>query len=582
MAREPPSDDGDDESVHSGPVDPVMLLATTTAAAAPTTPPTSADWAPRHPSQIPKITDPALREAWKASYLEETEGLLDKPDVARAVPLPDGVSESELLDILTVFTVKKPSLRKKTRCVLGGSAPNLGKLDLGHGRTFSPTADATTFRLLCSVAPTLRMTIRLGDVHQAYGQARWPKGLKKALAKMFWGYDKYIDGRPHCLEIGNLYGHPLAGRHWWHTFLQWMLDHGYVQSKHDPCLFYTVRGDDRFYLLVYVDDIITFSSSDSLYREWADPFYVDFAATDFGTDLSGEYTSVNITQQPGEVTLDMERYIESIVAEMFPGGVHHAYRAPADTDLADVVYRASLAQDTTYAGTAVGKRFRSITMKCLYAATHCRPDIAVVANLFTRVQAWPSPELLQRAERMLIYLWGTKHLKLHYRAVEALHTQLQWAPRVVIEGSSDSTLSAAHSTSGWVVGIVGGGAVHAWGSKKQDSVALHTQHAEIIAGSVAACHLVSERGICAELGFTQAGPTTLKMDNTSAIDLANDPMYHSKAKHIARRDLFIRELVERGEVRPIYVKTAANVADALTKPLANPQFIAHRAMLMGL
>ena len=147
--------------------------------------------------------------------------------------------------------------------------------------------------------------------------------------------------------------------------------------------------------------------------------------------------------------------------------------------------------------------------------------------------------------------------------------------------SSDSDLGAAHSTTGWAAGIVGAGAVHSWGSKKQATVAINTQHAEIIAGSEAACELVSERGILGEIGFVQTKPTLLKMDNTSAIDLANDPMYHSKAKHIARRDLFIRELIEHGEIRTEYIKTSLNIADALTKPLTKQAFLAHRAALMG-
>ena len=170
-------------------------------------------------------------------------------------------------------------------------------------------------------------------------------------------------------------------------------------------------------------------------------------------------------------------------------------------------------------------------------------------SLLTRVQAWPNPDLLKRAERILIYLHGTKSLKLHYRAVRDIASTLHWAPRIIIEGASDATLSAAHSTTGWAIGIVGGGAVYAWSSHKQDCIALHTQHAEIIAGSHCACQIVCDRNICDEIGVPQTEPTVLKMDNTSSIDLANDPMYFSKAKHIARRDLFVRELVERNVLR---------------------------------
>ena len=58
-------------------------------------------------------------------------------------------------------------------------------------------------------------------------------------------------------------------------------------------------------------------------------------------------------------------------------------------------------------------------------------------------------------------------------------------------------------------------------------------------------------------------------------------MKWSSSKHIARRDLFIRELVARGALIPTYVKSAHNVADALTKPLPNGPFLTHRDVLLG-
>ena len=59
-------------------------------------------------------------------------------------------------------------------------------------------------------------------------------------------------------------------------------------------------------------------------------------------------------------------------------------------------------------------------------------------------------------------------------------------------------------------------------------------------------------------------------------------MNYEKSKHIHRRDLFIRELVERGVVEPKYVKTAENVADALSKPLSRGLFLPHRNSMLGI
>ena len=67
------------------------------------------------------------------------------------------------------------------------------------------------------------------------------------------------------------------------------------------------------------------------------------------------------------------------------------------------------------------------------------------------------------------------------------------------------------------------------------------------------------------------------MDSSSGIDLANDPVNHSSSKHIARRDLFIRELVEREVLTPKYVKSAQGAQrrrrahqTARARPLCRP------------
>jgi hypothetical protein len=51
---------------------------------------------------------------------------------------------------------------------------------------------------------------------------------------------------------------------------------------------------------------------------YATAFFGKFKGTDFGTDLH-EWNSMRITQKPGEVTLDMQRYIEDVIADAFPG-----------------------------------------------------------------------------------------------------------------------------------------------------------------------------------------------------------------------------------------------------------------------
>ena len=350
-----------------------------------------------------------------------------------------------------------------------------------------------------------------------------------------------------------------------------------TKSEWDPCFYYREVDGKKFWVLIYVDDLLMFETKGSgLYDEFAAEFEKVFEWTPFGTDLH-DFLSIRIQQTPGKVTLDMEDYITRCAEEAFPGGIHHEYTVPADTDLPQVVEKALRQKDTSYAGTDIGKRFRRIVAQILYAAIQCRPDCLAFVNYLARVQAYASPDFLKRAERGLIYMHGTKHLKLTYSTTEDASIKFVWAPRVVTTGFADASFALARSTSGYVFLRLGGAV--SWGTKKQESIALYTQHAEIMAGSLAACESIFLDGISKEAGVVRTSPMTLYMDSTSAIDLAYDPVLHAKTKHIDRRDLFIRELITRGTIVAKYISTDKNVADVLTKPLPRQPFMTHRATL---
>ena len=101
-----------------------------------------------------------------------------------------------------------------------------------------------------------------------------------------------------------------------------------------------------------------------------------------------------------------------------------------------------------------------------------------------------------------------------------------------------------------------------------------------MAGSLAACEAVFLRGLLAFLGMPQVDPTLIRMDNSSAIALAKDPVNHSKSKHILRRELHIRELYQRKIVDIKHVKSADNLADISTKHLDRAAFQWHRDNLV--
>lgn len=110
-----------------------------------------------------------------------------------------------------------------------------------------------------------------------------------------------------------------------------------------------------------------------------------------------------------------------------------------------------------------------------------------------------------------------------------------------------------------------GGAI-SWGSKKQQTVALSSTEAEYMAVSMACQEANWLRQFDAELN-EHGLPKTIDIfcDNRSALNLSNSDAYHARTKHIDIRHHFIRNKVNKKEIKIQPINTTAMVADNLTK-----------------
>jgi hypothetical protein len=64
----------------------------------------------------------------------------------------------------------------------------------------------------------------------------------------------------------------------------------------------------------------------------------------------------------------------------------------------------------------------------------------------------------------------------------------------------------------------------------------------------------------------------LMCDNTSAISVAKNSVFHKKVRHVERRHHFLRDHVEKRDIEMRYIDIERQLADIFTKPLNSSRF----------
>jgi hypothetical protein len=84
-----------------------------------------------------------------------------------------------------------------------------------------------------------------------------------------------------------------------------------------------------------------------------------------------------------------------------------------------------------------------------------------------------------------------------------------------------------------------------------------------------------------EFGFPQRLPTEVKNDNSGTVAKAASDASDKRSLYMKRRVKFVQEAQKLGEVLVVYVQSAANRADILTKPVSAKIFDALRDAVLN-
>ena len=73
----------------------------------------------------------------------------------------------------------------------------------------------------------------------------------------------------------------------------------------------------------------------------------------------------------------------------------------------------------------------------------------------------------------------------------------------------------------------------------------------------------------------------VNVDNQGAIGLAKNPISHKKTKHVDIKYHFVRECVLNKSIELVYVPTAFNASDLMTKPTSKVKLSQFRKVMFG-
>lgn len=113
--------------------------------------------------------------------------------------------------------------------------------------------------------------------------------------------------------------------------------------------------------------------------------------------------------------------------------------------------------------------------------------------------------------------------------------------------------STRWSVTGYVVKL--GDTLFSWKSKKQTTISMSSAEVEYRSLASVVAEIVWLIGLFKELGVEVQLPVAVHCDGKSAIQIAANPVFHERTKHIDINCHFIREKIQLGLIHTVYVPT---------------------------
>ena len=437
---------------------------------------------------------------------------------------------------------------------------------------FAPVTSEVTLRVLLVLWVKNNYFAEVADVQTAFlnGDLEEEIYLMKpeGLTKFMDEENEEFEGNYLKMER-SIYGLVQAARQFWIKFTMVLKkDMNFLQHSNDSCLFKREDEDGTVIIILYVDDCFTVGSKAAVKKALGE-IEKHFSIT--RSEQVEDFIGCTITRKGNQVTLHQPDLIKKLLMK-FEKEIKDL--KPYDTPAAAGTRIVRNQEDGTLLSDEEQSKYRSGVGSLLYLLKHSRPEMSNSIRELSKAMDGANKAHQKALYRAIKYLEQTKDRQL---ILEPKEGSKNWEIRGYCDSDFAGDSDSRKSVSGFVIFFCG--VPISWKSKGQKSVALSSTEAEYMAVSEVAMEILYIAGILQFLGIKPSYPIEVQVDNIGAIYLSKTATTGSRTKHIDTRYHFVRDYIEDGILKVVFVRSAENIADIFTKNLNGEQFRKHEESL---
>ncbi|CAI7885990.1 unnamed protein product [Closterium sp. NIES-53] len=496
------------------------------------------------------------KEQWKVAIQEDLDALAER-GTWKFVQMPEGRHAVGVKWIFKIKTGDKGQLERFKAWLVAKGYTQVEGID--YSETYAPVSKLTTARTLFKIVAARNYIMVQLDIKNAflYGELQeeiymdQPTGMED-------GTDK------KCKLLKALYGLKQSPREWYKAMDARLLEGGFKKSQCDRAFYWKGEGEEKVYLLLYVDDILVYGALEDRVEEVCAHLAAVFQVKQIPRATLFLGMNLERDQEGKKLLLYQKKYIHWL-QERF--GTRDCTKA-VTTPLSSLSEKEVNPEEELFqwgGKERALKAYPSRVGSVMYPVSCTRVYVAHAASFLGQNVLHPEGRKWKEMQRTITYLQQRGEEGLLYEGGEEAMELIGYA-----DASHASDKKDRKGAYGYVF-LLGGTAI-TWQGKKLNDMALSSAEAEYMALFYACQEGVWLRRLLQEMGIHIEGPTTIRSDGKSAIALAKNDNWHGRTKHMDIKYHWVREQLEKKAFTFQFVWTEDQAADFLTKVFLKANF----------